>query len=370
MVEWIECKISDIGNVVGGATPSTKKPENYEKGTIAWITPKDLSTFTERYIRRGERNITETGLKSCSTYLLPKNTVLFSSRAPIGYVAIAANEVCTNQGFKSVVPNDNIDPLFLYYLLKYNKKKIERAGSGTTFKEVSGKTMKDIVVYVPKNKKIQERISSLLGTIDDKIEENNRINNNLEQLAALLFEENYSNNNYNFAALETVATIKYGKGLPKANLTSVGFPVFGGNGVIGKYSQFMYDKPQVLVSCRGAASGNILESYPYSYITNNSLVLEWNDYRYYEFYKQFLFANPLHSYKTGSAQPQITIDNIRNVLIPYPEYEDVRELCSNLNSIYDLHYKNLVENNKLVALRDTLLPKLMSGEINVSNIDL
>lgn len=179
MVEWIECKISDIGNVVGGATPSTKKPENYEKGTIAWITPKDLSTFTERYIRRGERNISETGLKSCSTYLLPKNTVLFSSRAPIGYVAIAANEVCTNQGFKSVVPNDNIDPLFLYYLLKYNKKKIERAGSGTTFKEVSGKTMKDIVVYVPKNKKIQERISSLLGTIDDKIEENNRINNNL-----------------------------------------------------------------------------------------------------------------------------------------------------------------------------------------------
>lgn len=196
------------------------------------------------------------------------------------------------------------------------------------------------------------------------------VNNNLEQQAALLFEENYSNNNYNFAALETVATIKYGKGLPKANLTSVGFPVFGGNGVIGKYSQFMYDKPQVLVSCRGAASGNILESYPYSYITNNSLVLEWNDYRYYEFYKQFLFANPLHSYKTGSAQPQITIDNIRNVLIPYPEYEDVRELCSNLNSIYDLHYKNLVENNKLVALRGTLLPKLMSGEINVSNIDL
>ena len=195
------------------------------------------------------------------------------------------------------------------------------------------------------------------------------LNNNLEKQAALLFEENCSNNNYNFSSLETVATIKYGKGLPKANLTSVGFPVFGGNGVIGKYSQFMYDKPQVLVSCRGAASGNILESYPYSYITNNSLVLEWNDYRYYEFYKQFLFANPLHSYKTGSAQPQITIDNIRNVLIPHPEYEEVRELCSNLSSIYDLHYKNLVENKKLALLRDVLLPKLMSGEIDVSNVE-
>ena len=118
MEKWIECKISDIGTVVGGATPSTKKPENYENGDIAWITPKDLSSFSGRYIQRGERNITEIGLKSCSTQLLPKNTVLFSSRAPIGYVAIAENAVCTNQGFKSVIPNEDTDPIFLYYLLK------------------------------------------------------------------------------------------------------------------------------------------------------------------------------------------------------------------------------------------------------------
>ena len=179
MAEWIECKISDIGTVVGGATPSTKKAENYEGGNIAWITPKDLSTFSGRYIKRGERNITEIGLKSCSTQLLPKNTVLFSSRAPIGYVAIAANEVCTNQGFKSVVPNENTDPLFLFYLLKYNKDKIEGMGSGTTFKEVSGNTMKNIIVRVPSDKEVQKNIASILGTLDDKIEENERINNNL-----------------------------------------------------------------------------------------------------------------------------------------------------------------------------------------------
>ena len=179
MAEWVECKISDIGTVVGGATPSTKKTENYEGGNIAWITPKDLSTFSGRYIQHGERNITEAGLRSCSTQLLPKNTVLFSSRAPIGYVAIAANDVCTNQGFKSVIPNENTNPLFLYYLLKYNKDKIEGMGSGTTFKEVSGNTMKNIVVSVPTDKKVQERISSMLGSIDDKIEENERINNNL-----------------------------------------------------------------------------------------------------------------------------------------------------------------------------------------------
>lgn len=179
MEKWIECKISDIGTVVGGATPSTKKPENYENGDIAWITPKDLSSFSGRYIQRGERNITEIGLKSCSTQLLPKNTVLFSSRAPIGYVAIAENAVCTNQGFKSVIPNEDTDPIFLYYLLKYNKDKIESMGSGTTFKEVSGNTMKNIVVSVPQDKQVQEKIASVLDAIDEKIEENERINNNL-----------------------------------------------------------------------------------------------------------------------------------------------------------------------------------------------
>ena len=179
MAEWIECKISDIGTVVGGATPSTKKTEYYEGGNIAWITPKDLATFSGRYIQRGERNITEIGLKSCSTQLLPQNTILFSSRAPIGYAAIAANEVCTNQGFKSVIPNEDTDPLFLFYLLKYNKDRIEGMGSGTTFKEVSGNTMKNIVVNVPADKEIQTKIASLLGAIDDKIEENERINNNL-----------------------------------------------------------------------------------------------------------------------------------------------------------------------------------------------
>lgn len=120
MAEWKTCTIADLGTVIGGATPSTKKEENYEGGTIAWITPKDLAGFTGRYILRGERNITECGLNSCSAKMMPAHSVLFSSRAPIGYIAIAGQEMCTNQGFKSVVPNDNIDYMFLYYLLKLN----------------------------------------------------------------------------------------------------------------------------------------------------------------------------------------------------------------------------------------------------------
>ena len=179
MGKWKKCTISDLGTVVGGATPSTKKDENYVGGNIAWITPKDLAGFTGRFISHGERNITETGLKSCSTQLMPKHTILFSSRAPIGYVAIASQEVCTNQGFKSVVPNESTDYMFLYYLLKYNKDKIEHLGSGTTFKEVSGNTMRGVEVYIPDNIEEQRSIASILSAIDDKIEINSAINDNL-----------------------------------------------------------------------------------------------------------------------------------------------------------------------------------------------
>lgn len=187
MEEWKECTLSNLGTIVGGATPSTKDSSNYENGSIAWITPKDLSTHTERFISHGERNITEKGLKSCSAQLMPQNSILFTSRAPIGYIAIAKNEVCTNQGFKSIVPNKDTDFMFLYYLLKYNKDNIENLGSGTTFKEVSGSTMKSVPVKVPPLP-TQQKIAAILSSLDDKIELNNKINTNLEQQARALFK--------------------------------------------------------------------------------------------------------------------------------------------------------------------------------------
>lgn len=178
MSNWKDCVLADLGEIVGGATPSTKN-ESYYGGDIAWITPKDLSTFQGRFIRRGERNITSDGFNSCSTRLMPPHSILFTSRAPIGYVAIAENEVCTNQGFKSIVPNADTDYLFLYYLLVHNRNRIENMGSGTTFKEVSGSVMKGITVSVPTDIEEQKAIARALGSLDDKIENNTAINNHL-----------------------------------------------------------------------------------------------------------------------------------------------------------------------------------------------
>jgi len=178
MSDWKRCTLADLGEIVGGATPPTKN-ESYYGGDIAWITPKDLSTFHGRFISRGERNITAEGLKNSSARLMPPHSVLFTSRAPIGYVAIAENEVCTNQGFKSIVPNADTDYLFLYYLLVHNRDRIENMGSGTTFKEVSGSVMKQIEVFVPSDKAEQRAIAETLGAIDDKIENNSKINHHL-----------------------------------------------------------------------------------------------------------------------------------------------------------------------------------------------
>ena len=147
--EWAIGTISDLGTVVGGSTPSKAKTEYYTESGIAWITPKDLSINKSKFVSHGENDITELGLRNSSASLMPEGTVLFSSRAPIGYIAIAAGEVTTNQGFKSVVPKPEIGTPFVYFFLKNTLPVIEGMASGSTFKEVSGSTMKNVPAVIP-----------------------------------------------------------------------------------------------------------------------------------------------------------------------------------------------------------------------------
>ena len=152
---WKVGTLSDIGEVVGGATPSKSKSEYYTDNGISWITPKDLSINKDKFISKGEIDITELGYSKCSAKMMPRGSVLFSSRAPIGYIAIAKNEICTNQGFKSVVPQ-LAGTAFIYYYLKNNVSNIESMASGSTFKEVSGALMKSLNVIVPPSNILQD----------------------------------------------------------------------------------------------------------------------------------------------------------------------------------------------------------------------
>ena len=386
-MEWKEVTLSELGTIVGGATPSTKITSFYD-GNIPWLTPKDLSVNDNKYIFRGERNITEEGFKSCSCKMLPKGSILFSSRAPIGYVAIAANDMCTNQGFKSVIPNDETDSEFLYYLLKYNKNNIASQGSGTTFAEVSGKTMKEIEVVVPKEKDDQRHIASVLSSLDRKIELNNKINADLEEMAQAIFKNWFVDfepfkdgkfvdselgmipEGWKVGTLDEIFSLKYGKNLSTSMILEKGdYPVYGANGIIGYYNEFNCDKYSVLVTSRGNGSGDVSRTHhPKSFITNNSFIVEpLEQYKYIElpFINGLFNIIDFKSYCSGSAQPQLTNKAMRNICIISPPMEIVIKYCEMLETLFSHIECVIAENSRLSLLRDTLLPRLMSGELEV-----
>lgn len=410
MDKWIKVKISDLGQVVGGATPSTKKDEYYN-GDIAWITPKDLSDFKCRYISRGERNITKAGMDSCSTQLLPKNTVLFSSRAPIGYVAIAENEMCTNQGFKSVIPNENIDCLFLYYLLKFNKDKIEAMGSGTTFKEVSGSTMRNIEVTIPESRDVQKKIAAILDSIDSKIENNQNMNDNLQQQALALFKEWFIDNpdfsswhEGTFSDLvERTISGDWGKDVPSGNNTEMVYCIRGADipevraGNKGKMpTRYILPKNyavkklvdgDIVVEISGgspaqstgraaAISTALLDRYNKGMVCTNFCkalkpIAGYSMYVYH--YWQYLYdTGVFFSFENGTTGIKNLdihgfIETEPIVIAPKELVEHFDTVCQ---SIFAQVYANGLENEQLASIRDALLPKLMSGEIDVSNIQI
>ena len=396
MIDWIECTLEDIGEIVGGATPSTKR-EDYYGGNIPWITPKDLSSFKGRYISNGERNITEEGLASCSAQMMPPNTVLFTSRAPIGYVAIAAQSVCTNQGFKSIVVNENADPLFVYYLLKYNKDAIEAMGSGTTFKEVSGKTMRSVKVRIPSDVDYQKRIATLLNSIDTKIEINEQINDNLEQQAELLYHERFETVDrdklpvgWRIVRLGDVATISKKSFNPAKEpqmllehysipaFDEAHFPVFEPSTAI-KSNKFIVDDSCFMISKLNPTTKRVWKPYCLTenavcsteFIVYKAKSQEITDFLYSvidsDSFSDFMCSHVTGS--TGSRQRTTPSDTLAFELF-LPNAEEIAEYQGIVSPILEQIKCNAIENDRLKQLRDSLLPKLMSGEIDVSGIRL
>lgn len=179
--EWKEGTLSDVGSIVAGGTPFKSNQEYYTDNGIAWITPKDLSVDKSVFISHGENDITELGLQKSSATMMPAGTVLFSSRAPIGYIAIAANDICTNQGFKSVVPNGNVGTSYVYYLLKQLLPTIENMASGSTFKEISGSAMKIVPTVIPDDETLK-RFSDFCDPIMKQIWKNEQESKRLVEL--------------------------------------------------------------------------------------------------------------------------------------------------------------------------------------------
>ncbi len=393
MSEWQTFCLKDLGKIVGGATPPTNNPKNYGN-KIAWITPKDLSTLQGRYIKKGSRSISRLGFKSCSCVLLPKHAILFSSRAPIGYVAIAEKRLCTNQGFKSIIPNKKIYFEFLYYLLKYHKDNISNIGGGTTFKEISGATLGLFEVKIPPTYYEQQKIARTLSVLDQKIENNHKINELLHKILELLYEQYFvrfdfldeNNKPYQtsggkmkfskelnrlipsgwsvrFLNHKIVSTYQP-KTISKTLLNnSYSYSVYGGGGIIGRFTEYNHEQSEFIISCRGQCGISYL-TLPKSWITGNAMVIRpTKSYTSKTYLYHTIKKYKLTNYITGSVQPQITRQNLSTMPILIPKRKTLNKWNNISSLLWNLIHNNMQSTQTLTALRDFLLPLLLKQQV-------
>lgn len=381
-MEKICRRISEIGTVVGGGTPSTKNPD-YWGGDIPWISPKDLTDYKSVYISKGENFLTEKGLKS-GTRLLPKNTLLFSSRAPIGYVALAANPICTNQGFKSIVCDEKqVVSLYLYYYMKANLDYIKLFGTGATFPEISGKTMGKIKVEIFKSLDVQHRIASILSTYDTLIENNTKRIRLLEKMAENLYKEwfvrfrfpghenvemeNGLPKGWKRGSLSDVCEFKRGKNITSSEMQEGNVPVISaGLEPSGYHSCSNVRGVNVTMSSSGANAGYIAIHYSDIWAADCSYIEEsttGNIYYVYELLNNI--RTVINNFQRGAAQPHVYPKDVNRIKLILPSKELMLIANGRLEIMHKEIYNLQKQNSLLARQRDLLLPRLMSGKLEV-----
>lgn len=409
---WQVKKIEDIAEVVGGGTPSTKNSNNFG-GDIPWITPKDLSEYKSRYISRGKRNLTKQGLDNSSAKILPPNTILLSSRAPVGYTAISANELCTNQGFRNMIPKRGINPEYLYYLAKANTHVFESNASGSTFKELSGGRLKKLNFLIAPEPE-QQQIASILSSLDDKIELNRRMNKTLEEIGKALFrrwfvdfefpneqgkpykssegkmvdsESGEIPKGWEVAQLKDFGEIICGKTPPKkkneyfgGDVPFIKIPDMHNQMFIVKtedsltqegmnfQKQKNLPKDSICVSCI-ATVGLVCITSQVSQTNQqiNSIVPNKKLYKEYLYFTLSSMDRTLRDYASGgSATLNLNTGSFSKVYILKPSDEILRLFCEYTLNLFERILMNEKENINLAQTRDSLLPKLMSGKLRVS----
>jgi type I restriction enzyme, S subunit len=187
---WIATTVGETCSIVSGSTPKSGEPSNWN-GDVPWITPDDLSRHSGKTILAGRRSLTKAGYRSCSTRMVPAGTLLYTSRAPIGYVAVAAQPVCTNQGFKSLVPPSDINSDYLYWYMRYATDLVKERASGTTFAEISGKAMATVPLLIApcaEQERIVAAIEEQFSRLDSGVAALERARQNLKRMRAAVIQ--------------------------------------------------------------------------------------------------------------------------------------------------------------------------------------
>lgn len=376
-------KLGDIcTKVCSGGTPTSSNPAYYD-GNIPWLNTNEVN-FCNIYSTN--KTISEEGLKKSAAKYVPENTVIVAmygvtaGKCAIAKIPLTTNQACCNL----IIDKEKADYCYVYYYLRQQSDSLNKLAIGGAQQNLNALTIKKFKIALP-TLPIQKKIASILSTYDRLIENNTHRIRLLEQMAENIYKEwfvrfrfpehekvemvNGLPKGWKIKRYEEELNIRYGKGLSTEQLKEEGYPVFGSNGQIGFYDSYMYDNPQILISCRGASSGIVNISLPKSFITSNSLICERTEKTesLYEYLKYYFLNNNLVQYQTGSAQPQITINNIVKLKLLVPELKVQRSFSEKIRVI-DMEIYNLQSQIQLLTRqRDLLLPRLMSGKLEVKS---
>lgn len=375
-MSWEKLKLEEIGLITSGGTPSTGNPA-YWNGEIPWITPKDLSNFENRYIENGERNITDEGLKNSSAKLVKEKSVLLSSRAPIGYLAIAQNDLTTNQGFKNITPNEKCDYLYLFYCLKNNVEYLKSLGIGATYPELSSSRLKEIQIPVP-SLPTQRKIASILSAYDDLIENNLKRIKLLEEKAFASYKLIVQNEKLEEFTIDELANVIMGQSPTSDTYTNEkeeNMPFH--QGVTNFSNYFVEHKIYCKTPIKIAEEGDILFSVraPVGRInfTSDKICIGrglcafrskkgFQNYFYHQL-KEFFFAEDVIG--NGAIFNAVTKVELMKVKLKTPSEKIQQEFEVEAVQMYNLILNLTKQNTKLREARDILLTKLMNGQIEV-----
>ena len=387
MAEWEKVKVGDIGKVITGKTPKTYNSEYYD-GNIPFLTPSD--DMSVKYVRRTNKYITELGRLSVKNATLPANAICVSCiGSDLGKVVITTQETVTNQQINSiVVDTDKFDIDFVYYsMLELGKVLNFHSKTSTAVPIVNKSSFSQYEIDCPKLN-TQKRIGAILSSIDKKIEENNQINENLLQQAQALYKDRFVDLkpfdgemplDWHIGTVSEIIELHDSKRIPlssreRANLAKI-YPYYGATSVMDYVDRYLFDGIYLLLGEDGTVVDSkgfpILQYVEGKFWVNNHahIITGKNGFTVETIYLMLSFNN-VKSIVTGAVQPKISQANLNKVSVVIPSEAELSAFNSIVQPIF-AQIRNLrAENDRLAATRDTLLPRLMSGELDVSSLDI
>ena len=370
MEEWKECRLTEIMDLIGGGTPKTSNPD-YWDGDIPWISVKDFNG-ERRYVGDTEKKITKLGLENSSTKILSKGDIIISARGTVGELAIIPSDMAFNQSCYGLRAKDFVDSCFLYYLLKQSVNILKHNTHGSVFDTITRETFENISVKLPPLP-TQQKIASILSSLDEKIELNNKINTNLEQQAGALFKNWFVDfepfggkmpEGWKVGKLSELINVKYGKDHKK--LDDGNYPVYGSGGIMRYVDQFLYDKESVLIPRKGTLNNVFYINEPF-WSVDTMFYTEMKKENIAKYVYFFVKGKDLNSMNAGSAVPSMTTEILNAIEVVIPSDEYLKKFENIVSPMFKQIKQCITENENLASIRDTLLPKLMNGEIETNS---